>query len=168
MLRTIHTSEITAAVERLCLEANSFLPPDIGILLECAAESEPNDTARAALEDIVENFKFAARSGLPICQDTGMAVVFAELGQDVHIEGGLFEDAVNAGVRAAYVEGKLRCSIVRGPLRRINTDDNTPAVVYVKLTAGDRLKLTVAPKGFGSENMSKSRMFIPSDSRETI
>jgi len=168
MLRTINTDEISAVVERLCLEANTFLPPDIGILLECAAESEPNDTARGALEDIVENFKLAAKNDLPICQDTGMAVVFAEIGQNVHISGELFDDAVNAGVRAAYVDGKLRCSVVKDPLRRVNTDDNTPAIVYVKLVEGDSLRLTVAPKGFGSENMSQSKMFLPSDARETI
>ncbi|MDR0818662.1 MAG: fumarate hydratase [Oscillospiraceae bacterium] len=168
MTRNISATSIAELVERLCIEANTYLPPDVGILLECASESEPNDAARAALEDCVENFKYAAGAGLPICQDTGMVVVFADVGQDVHIEGGLFEDAVNLGVRNAYVNGRLRCSIVRDPLRRVNTDDNTPAIIHTRLVGGDKFSLVIAPKGFGSENMSASRMFNPTDTRETI
>jgi fumarate hydratase subunit alpha len=136
--------------------------------LECASEAESNATARAALEDLNDNFKYAAESGLPICQDTGMAVVFAEIGQDVHITGGGFEDAVNEGIRLAYTTGGLRCSVVADPLRRVNTDDNTPAVIHTRLVPGDTLNLTVAPKGFGSENMSALRMFNPTDSTEII
>jgi fumarate hydratase subunit alpha len=168
MTRTITAAQIADLTEYLFLTANTYLPPDIGIALECAAESEANPIARTALEVITENFKFAAASGLPICQDCGMAVVFAEIGQDTHITGGLFEDAINAGVRKAYADGNLRCSIVRDPLRRVNTGDNTPAVIYTRLTAGDKIKLTAAPKGFGSENMSASRMFNPTDTQDTI
>ncbi|MDR3149014.1 MAG: fumarate hydratase [Oscillospiraceae bacterium] len=168
MIRTINAGQITELTASLFLTANTYLPPDIGIALECAAETEHNTASRTALEVIVENFKFAAASGLPICQDCGMAVVFAAIGQDVHITGGLFEDAVNAGVRKAYYDGKLRCSVVRDPLRRVNTDDNTPAVIYTKLVEGTNIKLTAAPKGFGSENMSASRMFNPTDTREVI
>ncbi|MDR2530536.1 MAG: fumarate hydratase [Oscillospiraceae bacterium] len=168
MTKSISAESIAALVERLCVEANTYLPPDVGILLECAAESEPDDSARAALEDCVANFKYAASVGLPICQDTGMAVVFADVGQDAHISGGLFEDAVNLGVRNAYVNNRMRCSIVGDPLRRVNTNDNTPAVIHTRLVAGDALRITVAPKGFGSENMSASIMFLPSDTRETI
>ena len=123
---------------------------------------------RAILGDLEENFTFAAQRGLPICQDTGMAVVFLELGQEAHITGGLLEDAVNEGVRRGYLEGSLRCSVVRDPLRRENTGDNTPAVQYLRLTEGDRLSITVAPKGFGSENMTKLKMFTPAAGRQEI
>ena len=160
--------DIAALVERLCIKANTILSPELAIMLECASEDERCDAARSALEDIVENFKFAAEAGLPICQDTGMAVVFAEVGQEVHISGGLFEDAVNEGVRRGYINGCLRKSVVRDPLRRVNTEDNTPAVLHTRLVAGDKIKITVAPKGFGSENMSASRMFLPSNTAEDI
>lgn len=124
--------------------------------------------AAAALEDIIENFKYAAESGLPICQDTGMAVVFADIGQELRITGGLFEDAVNEGVRRGYEKGLLRKSIVADPLRRKNTGDNTPCVLHIRLTEGDKLNLQVAPKGFGSENMSSMRIFLPTDTSDTI
>ena len=167
-MRDISCETIAAAVERLCIEAATLLPPSLAVLLECAAEGEVSPAGISALEDIVENFKYAAESGLPICQDTGMAVVFADIGQEVHITGGLFEDAVNEGVRRGYAKGLLRMSVVRDPLRRANTGDNTPCVLHVRLAAGDRIELHVAPKGFGSENMSAMRMFLPSDNAETI
>ena len=167
-MREITCEEIAAAIEVLCIRAATVLTPDIGILLECAAESEPSDAGRGALEDIVENFKYAAQAGVPICQDTGMAVIFARVGQEVHIVGGNFRDAVDEGVRRGYVNGFLRKSVVRDPLRRENTGDNTPAVLHTELVPGDRLTLTVAPKGFGSENMSAMRMFLPSNSAEDI
>ena len=167
-MREIDCQTVTDAVERLCIEAAVYLPPDLCALLEDAAAREDSPTGAAALSDIVENYKYAATSGLPICQDTGMAVVFADIGQDVHIIGGLLEDAVNEGVRRGYTTGYLRKSVVRDPLRRENTEDNTPAVLHVRLVAGDRLSLTVAPKGFGSENMSAMRLFLPSDGAEAI
>ena len=167
-MREISFEEIAALVERLCVRANTILSPELAILLECAAEDESCDAARSALEDIVENFKYAAEAELPICQDTGMAVVFAEVGQEVHIVGGLFADAVDEGVRRGYVNGCLRKSVVKDPLRRENTGDNTPAVLHTRLVAGDRIKITVAPKGFGSENMSASKMFLPSSTAEDI
>lgn len=167
-MREIMFEDIAALVERLCIKANTILSPELAIVLECASEDERCDAARSALEDIVENFKFAAEAGLPICQDTGMAVVFAEVGQEVHISGGLFEDAVNEGVHRGYINGCLRKSVVKDPLRRVNTEDNTPAVLHTRLVAGDKIKITVAPKGFGSENMSASRMFLPSNTAEDI
>ncbi len=167
-MREIHYEEIAALTEHLCIKANTVLPPELAILLECASETEECDAARSALEDIVENFKYADQARLPICQDTGMAVVFAEIGQDVHIVGGLFEDAINEGVSRGYINGCLRKSVVKDPLRRVNTEDNTPAVLHTRLVAGDNIKLTVAPKGFGSENMSASKMFLPSNTAEDI
>jgi fumarate hydratase subunit alpha len=138
-MREIDCSIIAAAVEKLCVEAAVILPPDLCALLEDAAAREESPAGAAALSDIVANFKLAAATGLPICQDTGMAVVFADVGQDVHITGGLLEDAVNAGVRRGYINGYLRKSVVRDPLRRENTEDNTPAVLHVRLVAGDRI-----------------------------
>lgn len=167
-MRDIHYNTITESVEKLCIRAAVWLPADIAMQIECASECEVSPAGTAALEDLMENFKYAAEKGLPICQDTGMAVVFAEVGQDVHITGGAFEDAVNEGVRRGYINGFLRKSVVSDPLRRVNTEDNTPAVIHVKLVPGDKLKLTVAPKGFGSENMSKMKMFLPSNTQQQI
>ena len=167
-MREISCADVSSAIEKLCVKAATVLPPALGILLECAAESEESPEGISALEDIVENFKFAASSGLPICQDTGMAVVFADIGQEVHITGGLFEEAVNEGVRRGYEKGLLRMSVVGDPLRRKNTDDNTPCVLHTRLTQGDKLSLQVAPKGFGSENASAMRIFLPTDSYEVI
>ncbi len=161
-MREILCSQITDAVEKLCIRAATVLTPDIALALECAAETEPGEAGRAALTDMVENFKVAADRGLPICQDTGMAVVFADIGQDVHIAGGDFEEAVAEGVRRGYVNGYLRKSVVADPFRRVNTDDNTPPVLWSRIVPGDTLTLTVAPKGFGSENKSRMRMFLPS------
>ena len=165
-MREITCGEITAAVEKLCVRAATWLPPEMAILIECAYEAETCPAGADALKDIMDNYVFASESGLPICQDTGMAVVFADIGQDVHITGGLFEDAVNEGVRRGYA--MLRKSVVADPLRRVNTEDNTPAVIHTRLTSGDSVRITVAPKGFGSENMSAMRMFLPSDTKEDI
>lgn len=167
-MREISCAEIAAAVAALCVEANTALPEDLRSAIRARREAEPSPVGRAILGDCVENFTFAAERGLPICQDTGMAVVYARVGQEVHITGGLLSDAVNAGVARGYTEGKLRCSVVADPLRRENTGDNSPAVLHVELTAGDRLTLTVAPKGFGSENMTRLKMFTPAAGREEI
>ena len=167
-MRDIHYNDIASAVEKLCIRAAVWLPADIAMQIECASECEVSPAGTAALEDIMENFKYAAEKGMPICQDTGMAVVFAEVGQEVHITGGAFEDAVNEGVRRGYINGFLRKSVVSDPLRRVNTEDNTPAVIHTRLVPGDKLKITVAPKGFGSENMSKMKMFLPSNTQQQI
>lgn len=167
-MREISCDQVTQAVRRLCVEANTQLPEDLRQALERAAEEEESPVGRGILGDIVENFRFAGARNLPICQDTGMAVIFAELGQEVHITGGAFEEAVNEGVARGYVEGNLRCSVVADPLRRENTGDNTPAILHLRLVPGDRLRLVAAPKGFGSENMTALRMFKPSASREDI
>ncbi len=136
--------------------------------IENAARSEKSELCRSVLGDITANLDAADELSVPICQDTGMAVVFAEIGQDVHIANGLFEDAVNEGVARGYVDGKLRLSIVRDPLERVNTNNNTPAVIHTRIVGGDKIKLTVAPKGFGSENMSRLKMFTPSATKEDI
>lgn len=167
-MREIRFDDIVTAVRDACIRANTVLPDDLCGAIRSAAETEESPVGRAILGDLEENFTFAAQRGLPICQDTGMAVVFLELGQEAHITGGLLEDAVNEGVRRGYLEGSLRCSVVRDPLRRENTGDNTPAVQYLRLTEGDRLTITVAPKGFGSENMTKLKMFTPAAGRQEI
>jgi fumarate hydratase subunit alpha len=167
-VRDISCEEITSAVERLCIQAATVLPPALGILLECASETESSPAGAAALNDIVENFKFAADSSLPICQDTGMTVVFADVGQEVRVTGGAFEDAVNEGVRRGYKGGGLRMSVVSDPFRRVNTGDNSPAVIHTRLVPGDTISLDVAPKGFGSENMSAARMFLPNDGADDV
>ena len=160
--------DIAAAVARLCEAANVYRHAKLQQCIEHARETEKSPVGKAILGDVLENFDFAAKEKLPICQDTGMAVVFAALGQEAHITGGLLEDAVNEGVAKGYVEGHLRCSVVADPLRRDNTGNNAPAVLHVKLVAGDRLKLTVTPKGFGSENMTALKMFTPAATREDI
>lgn len=167
-MREVNFETIAETVARLCVRANTILSPDIGIMLESCWETESSEAGAGALQDMVWNFKYAAAAGVPICQDTGMAVVFAEVGQEVHITGGLFSDAVDEGVRRGYVDGLLRLSVVKDPLRRENTGDNTPAMLNVRLVEGDRIRLTVAPKGFGSENMSAMRMFLPSSTKEEI
>ncbi|HEX3038300.1 MAG TPA: fumarate hydratase [Oscillospiraceae bacterium] len=167
-MREVHAGEITAAVRQLCIETNRVLPADLEQRIHDAAEQETSDTGKAILCNLCENMDAARELQIPICQDTGMAVVFADIGQDVHITGGLFEDAVNEGVRQGYVQGLLRCSVVHDPIRRGNTGDNTPAVIHTRLVAGDKISITVAPKGFGSENMSRIKMFTPSATREDI
>lgn len=167
-MNTIHCDKIIAAVERLCIRAATMLPPETAMLIECASETESSEVGRGVLCDLVDNFTYAGASGLPICQDTGMAVVFADLGQDVHITGGDFSAAVDEGVRRGYANGYLRKSVVSDPLRRVNTNDNTPAVLHTRIVPGDKLSITVAPKGFGSENMSAMKLFLPSNTREDI
>lgn len=167
-MREISAKQIEQAVSELCIKANIFLPKDIKDAVEKAAKDENKPLAKEILQDMTENMAAAERLSLPVCQDTGMAVVFAEIGQDVRITGGLFEDAVNRGVAKGYKEGLLRCSVVADPLRRANTGDNTPAVIHTSLIAGDRIRLNVAPKGFGSENMSRIRMFTPAAEQEDI
>ena len=166
-MRTIAATLIRDTVARLCMEANQTLSPDLENALRQAAESEPWALAQSTLNTLSENLDAARETGLPICQDTGMACVFCEIGQDVHIDGD-FEAAVNAGVAKGYTEGFLRKSVVRDPIRRGNTGDNTPAVLHVRLVPGDRVKITVAPKGFGSENMSRLAMLKPSDGEEGV
>lgn len=161
-MRTISVAEVRDTVARLCIEANQTLSPDLESALRKAAADEPWDLAQNTLNTLCENLDAARQTGLPICQDTGMACVFCEVGQDVHIEGD-FEAAIHAGVAKGYTEGFLRKSVVKDPIRRGNTGDNTPAVLNVRLVPGDRLKITVAPKGFGSENMSRLAMLKPSD-----
>lgn len=168
-MRELDVAIITHAVARLCVRANVLLNEDVAESLQCALTREkPNSTATAVLQVLLENAQTAQAENLPLCQDTGMAVVFVELGQEVYLDGGLLEDAVNAGVALGYERGYLRKSVVRDPLNRVNTTDNTPAVLHVRLVSGDRVKITVAPKGFGSENMSRLTMLKPSDGREGV
>ena len=167
-MRTINAHEITEKVRELCISANKVLPGDLIGRIESCSACEKAQLGRSVFDDMKANIAAAKELDIPVCQDTGMAVVFVEVGQDVHIEGDLLEDAVNKGVRMGYTEGLLRCSVVRDPLRRVNTGDNTPAVIHTRIVAGDRIKITVAPKGFGSENMSRLRMFTPASGREDI
>lgn len=166
-MRIIDSKVIEDTVARLCIEANLRLPPDVINAIERAEKAEPWDGAKRILSLLVDNVRIASEKTLPVCQDTGMACVFVELGQDVHIEGD-FEQAVNNGVRRGYGEGYLRKSVVCDPLRRVNTGDNTPALVTVKLTRGDKMRITVMPKGFGSENMSALKMLKPADGVEGV
>lgn len=167
-MREISYEQIVQTVRDLCIEANCVLPQDVRCAIERAKGQETSPVGQSILGDVVENFTFADRRRLPICQDTGMAVVFCDLGQDAHITGGLLADAVNEGVARGYTEGFLRCSIVEDPLRRVNTNNNTPAVLHLRLVEGDRLTVTVAPKGFGSENMASLTMLKPSVTREQV
>ena len=167
-MREIDVSHIIDTVERLCMQANYELNSDIMHALEEGINREGSDTGRRVLSELVENARIAARERIAICQDTGMAVVFIELGQDVHIKGGSLRDAVNEGVRRGYEKGFLRKSVVSDPFERVNTEDNTPAVIHYDIVEGDRIRVTVAPKGFGSENMSGLRMLQPSDGIEGV
>lgn len=166
-MRNIDAKVIEDTVARLCIEANLRLPPDVINAIERAEKAEPWGGAKRILSLLGDNVRIASEKTLPVCQDTGMACVFVELGQDVHIEGD-FEQAVNNGVRRGYGEGYLRKSVVCDPLRRVNTGDNTPALVTVKLTRGDKMRITVMPKGFGSENMSALKMLKPADGVEGV
>lgn len=166
-MRNIDAKVIEDTVARLCIEANLRLPPDVINAIERAEKAEPWDGAKRILSLLGDNVRIASEKTLPVCQDTGMACVFVELGQDVHIEGD-FEQAINNGVRRGYGEGYLRKSVVCDPLRRVNTGDNTPALVTVKLTRGDKMRITVMPKGFGSENMSALKMLKPADGVEGV
>lgn len=167
-MREIEVSRITDIVERLCIEANTHLPCDVKCAIERLRAEEDGEIARGVLDNIIENYNIADREDVPICQDTGMACVFLEIGQDVHLVGGDLTDAVNEGVRRGYASGYLRKSVVEDPIRRGNTGDNTPAMIYTDIVAGEKLVITVAPKGFGSENMSAIRMLKPSDGLEGI
>ena len=166
-MKTISAAEITQTVARLSIQANTHLPPDIVAALDRTRRDEPWPLARETLDLLWDNLELAEEKSLPICQDTGMACVFVELGQDVHIEGD-FEQAVHEGVRQGYGEGYLRKSIVGDPLRRVNTEDNTPAAITLRLVPGDGCRITVAPKGFGSENMSRLGMLKPADGVEGV
>ena len=160
-MREINAQDITAVVKKLCMEANYFLPEDIQDKICKACDNEPWPLAQSILGVIKENYEISLDKAVPICQDTGMACVFLDIGQDVHINGNI-EEAVNEGVRQGYVEGCLRKSVVKDPLDRVNTKDNTPAMIYTEIVPGEEVKITVGPKGFGSENMSAIRMFKPS------
>lgn len=168
MIRTIRVEEITKNIKEMCIEANHFLSPDMAEAMKCAEKNEEAPLGKQILEQLQENLKIAGEDMIPICQDTGMAVVFLEIGQDVHLEGGALEDAVNEGVRQGYVEGYLRKSVVGDPLIRENTKDNTPAVLHTRIVDGDQVKIKVAPKGFGSENMSRVFMLKPADGIEGV
>lgn len=167
-MREILYQDIVRTVRQLCIDANCHLPTDVRQAIAKARTQEESPVGASILGDLVENYTFADRQNLPVCQDTGMAVVFCDMGQEAHITGGLLADAVNEGVRLGYTEGYLRCSVVGDPLRRVNTNDNTPAVLHLRLVAGDRLTITVAPKGFGSENMASLTMLKPSVNREQV
>lgn len=167
-MREIDVSVIEQAVCDLCIKANRVLPADVQCAVCRARDTETDELPHSIMQDICDNIEAADKMGLPICQDTGMAVVFADIGQEVHLTGGLLADAVNGGVHRGYTEGLLRCSVVGDPLRRINTGDNTPAVLHTRIVAGDRVTLTVAPKGFGSENMSRVYMLTPAADRQGV
>ncbi len=168
-MREINASLITETVSRLCIEANLHLPCGMRECIQGSIEREESPLGKSVLSDLVSNIDCADELGVPICQDTGMAVIFAEIGQDCHIVGGGFEKAVNDGVADGYVKGRLRLSIVSDPLLdRRNTNNNTPAVIHTRIVDGDKIRLTVAPKGFGSENMSRLKMFTPSAAKEDI
>lgn len=167
-MREINVSEISKTIAGLCIEANLELSSDVEKTLRNSAAAEKSPLGRDVIGDLCRNLDAARELHVPVCQDTGIAVVFLEVGQDLHIVGGALEDAVNDGVRRGYVDGRLRLSIVSDPLRRVNTDDNTPAVIHTRIVPGDGLRVTVAPKGFGSENMSAVRMFTPSAARGDI
>lgn len=167
-MRTINVNEITEQIKEMCIEANHYLSKDMDIAMKRAEEEETAPLGKKILHQLQENLEIAAKDTIPICQDTGMAVIFLEIGQDVHLEGGLLEEAVNEGVRQGYVQGFLRKSVVGDPIIRENTKDNTPAVIHTKIVAGDKIKIKVAPKGFGSENMSRVFMLKPADGLEGV
>lgn len=168
-MREIESKLITEAVRELVIKANKILPDDLVECIGCCQKSETNDTAKSVLSDLEANIDAARQLDIPICQDTGMAVIFAKIGQDVHIIGDSFEKAVNEGVSRGYTDGLLRKSVVSDPFKnRVNTNDNTPAIIHTQIVDGDKIELTAAPKGFGSENMSRIKMFTPSAKREDI
>ena len=161
-MREINVSTVTDVVEKLCIDANTHLPGDVKCAIKNCRACEDGDIAKGILDDIIENFEIADNENVPICQDTGMACVFLEIGQDVHFVGGDLYESIHEGVRRGYTNGYLRKSVVGDPVRRGNTGDNTPAMIYTEIVPGDKVKVTVGPKGFGSENMSQIRMFKPS------
>ena len=168
MIRTIQTDEITKNIKEMCIEANHYLSADMDAAMKHAADTEQSELGKKILHQLQDNLKIADEEMIPICQDTGMAVIFLEVGQDVHFEGAAIEDAVNEGVRQGYTEGFLRKSVVGDPLIRENTKDNTPAVIHYSIVPGDQVKITMAPKGFGSENMSRVFMLKPADGIEGV
>lgn len=168
MIRTIQTDVITENIKEMCIEANHFLSGDMDLAMKQAVETEKSELGRKILNQLQDNLKIAADEMIPICQDTGMAVIFLEVGQDVHFEGIAIEDAVNEGVRQGYKEGYLRKSVVGDPIIRENTKDNTPAVIHYSIVPGDKVKITMVPKGFGSENMSRVFMLKPADGIEGV
>lgn len=167
-MRTLDVSEIAANISEMCIEANHFLSEDMKRAMERAAQEEEAPLGKRILSQLKENLDIAGQEMIPICQDTGMAVVFLEIGQEVHFTGGVLEEAVHEGVRRGYAEGYLRKSVVKDPLIRENTKDNTPAVIHYEIAPGDKVKITVAPKGFGSENMSRVFMLKPADGIEGV
>lgn len=167
-MRNICVSEVTKNIKEMCIDANHFLTPDMKKALQHAASTEKSDLGQIVLGQLKENLDIAGRDMIPICQDTGMAVVFMEIGQEVHFEGGSLEEAIHEGVRQGYTEGFLRKSVVKDPLIRENTKDNTPAIIHYNIIPGEQVKITVAPKGFGSENMSRIFMLKPADGIEGV
>lgn len=167
-MRNVHVSEITRNIKEMCIEANHFLSEDMSAAMKNAVKTEESPLGKQILNQLQENLQIAGEDMIPICQDTGMAVVFLEIGQDVHLEGGSVEDAVNEGVRQGYVEGYLRKSVVKDPIIRENTKDNTPAVIHYSIVPGEKVRIKVAPKGFGSENMSRVFMLKPADGIEGV
>lgn len=168
MIRTIHTNEIIETIKEMCIEANHFLSDDMDKALKQAVVTEQSELGKKILNQLQDNLNIASKEMIPICQDTGMAVIFLEIGQDVHFEGIAIEDAINEGVRQGYIEGYLRKSVVNDPIIRENTKDNTPAVIHYNIISGDKVKITLAPKGFGSENMSRVFMLKPADGIEGV
>lgn len=167
-MRTIDVALVTRNIKEMCIEANHFLSEDMRCALSDACKQEKAPLGRQILEQLQENMEIAGEDMIPICQDTGMAVIFMEIGQEVHFEGGVLADAINEGVRQGYVEGYLRKSVVKDPIYRENTKDNTPAVIHYEMVPGDKVKITVAPKGFGSENMSRVFMLKPADGMDGV
>lgn len=167
-MRTIHTDEIIKNIKEMCIEANLYLTKDMNDALSCAAKTEKNPLGQQILAQLEENLIIAKEDSIPICQDTGMAIIFFKVGQDIHIEGMNLTDAINEGVRQGYEEGYLRKSVVNDPLLRENTKDNTPAIIHYEIVEGEQIEIIVAPKGFGSENMSKVYMLKPADGEEGI
>lgn len=167
-MRTLNVEEISKNIKEMCIEANHFLSKDMDIAMKNAVSTEKSPLGKKILSQLQNNLKIAGKDMIPICQDTGMAVVFLEIGQDVHFEGGNLEDAVNEGIRRGYVDGYLRKSVVKDPILRENTKDNTPGIIHYKIVPGDQVKIKVAPKGFGSENMSRVFMLKPADGIEGV
>ena len=167
-MRIVQVATITEQIKEMCIEANHFLTPDMQKAIAQAADHEKSEVGRNVIKQLCDNLTVAGQDMIPICQDTGMAVIFMEIGQDIHFEGGNLEEAINEGVRQGYMEGYLRKSVVGDPLLRVNTKDNTPAIIHYQIIPGEQVKITVAPKGFGSENMSRIFMLKPADGLEGV
>lgn len=168
MIRTVDTKTITENVKEMCIEANHYLSKDMDIAMKNAVTTEKSELGRKILNQLQDNLKIADEEMIPICQDTGMAVVFVDIGQEIHFTGGQLEEAIHEGVRQGYTEGYLRKSVVKDPIERVNTKDNTPAIIHYNIVPGEKIKITVAPKGFGSENMSRIFMLKPADGIEGV